>query len=121
MSFVFEAVQLSTFLQRLAFHLERLAEDVESIEQTTGDLVHKLAEPESVPLVKLQSLDFTRQSVEDCALLLRHLSKAQEMQHTHISGHEEFSKYLKLASTKKLLDAEGSVNATVASGEFDAF
>lgn len=103
-------------LRRLSVHLSVLAENIKQIEDATSGLLETAAEPAESLVIKLQSLDFTRQSLEDCSALVELMSG------TAVFGDTSaLTARLKLDSTKSLLSCEADPADTKKSGEFDAF
>ena len=64
-------------LGNLSQHLDALSGKIFTIEEVLGtDLFSNSSDQTTVPITTLQSLDFVRQSLEDCALLTHFISSA---------------------------------------------
>ena len=116
-----ESIDISEVLHRLSNHLDFLAGRVFEVEQELGSLLTKANSSEEISITKIQSLDYTRQSLEDCSLLLQVLR-------THSnSGLEAGANFgttagkLKLKSTESILNPNTQSSESHISGQVDIF
>lgn len=116
-----EAVKQSTVLHRLSVHLDFLAARIFEVEEELGNILSSKTDSKEVSITKLQSLDFTRQSLEDCAVLLHMLEKNFTADEAWVSENVLSSKELKLNSTKSIVRATPSPSKPDASGHVDMF
>lgn len=107
-------------LNRLAMHLDMLAGRVFDVEHALGHTLANAQSTDDVPFTKLQSLDFTRQSLEDCALMLHLLSQEGMLETNPHRSLYAISQRLKLEATKRLLRNNEQPNSAEA-GHFDLF
>lgn len=66
---------LSDLFVRMSDHLDGLAAEVHAIEHAIGDEMDIVVAQDGETIMRLQRLDFLRQSLEDMALLSNFLSK----------------------------------------------
>ena len=98
------SLSMSDLLCRFADHLDSLAGTVMDVEESVGEVVRRLeGTQQDIPLVRLQALDFTRQSLKDCAVLLKQVSSERELQRTRVSDLTRLSAPLKLDHTMSLI------------------
>lgn len=101
-----ENLSLSDLLARLSNHMDGLATEVHRIEQTLGDAFGRTTAEGAQTIMRLQRLDFLRQSTEDLALLLHFLSK------THDGMLDRnLANMVRLDVTKALINDDGSGSA----------
>ncbi|WP_227272536.1 hypothetical protein [Roseobacter weihaiensis] len=108
-------------LQKLSVHLDMLAGQVFEAEEAIGNLLAPGSQTRTLPITRLQSLDFTRQSLEDCALLLHFLSNDKSAALVQISDSSVLQDKLKLAATKNLLTTHHTNDGSESKGEIDFF
>ena len=109
---------ISMALHRMSLHLDMLAGRIFEVEEVLSDLLQKSGEVDTLPISKFQTLDFTRQSLEDCALLLNYLSCKRTLSTEYLDQIEINSK-LKLASTRDLAVADNMLSWKSTDGEVD--
>ena len=115
---------LEEVLSRLSLHLDNLASRIYDVEEALGNSLTS-DQPEISSIQKLQSLDFVRQSLEDCALLVHLLGVDRKgISAKHIDLHD-LSRKLKLDTTKLLLSRENTAvrgdQRCSATGDIDLF
>ena len=107
-------------LHRLSDHLDTLAADIHAIEQVIGEELKHRDPNAPGRLLRLQRLDFIRQSLEDTAMLT-HLMSRQDGDRLP----RDISSKLKLDATRQMLDGQRgpapSLPAGTSSGEVDLF
>ena len=97
----------SIILYSLSDHLDMLAGQILSMEETVGDALRGETNDFAASVSKLQSLDYVRQSLEDCAVLALIIAKNQE--NGVAPQANQLREKLKLESTKELVSpAAGS-------------
>lgn len=110
--------QASAVLARLSKHLDKLSGQVFDMEEQLGSVLDAAHIKETVTLTKIQSLDFVRQSLEDCALLLHYLSHMELSDASDAEAFVQITKKLKLNTTQEIA-APNSVTK-IAEGNFSA-
>lgn len=108
-------------LRRLSTHLDMLAGQIFSVEEALSGVLAEDTQTSEIPITKFQSLDFTRQSLEDCALLLHFLSNQILDKDSIHQQSEELSKKLKLDATRNLLCDHSVEKENQKNGEVDFF
>lgn len=108
-------------LQKLSVHLDMLAGQIFEAEEAIGSLLAPGSQTQTLPITRLQSLDFTRQSLEDCALLLHFLSSDKSAALVNIANSSALQDKLKLAVTKDLLTNHHINDDPQSKGEIDFF
>lgn len=98
-----ENLSLSDLLARLSNHMDGLATEVHRIEQTLGDAFGRTTAEGAQTIMRLQRLDFLRQSTEDLALLLHFLSKTHDG-----TLDRNLANMVRLDVTKALINDDGS-------------
>lgn len=93
----------SQVFESLSAHLDRLAEQVCDIEEALGLSLPENSTACSISITKFQSLDFIRQSLEDCALLVHFLSLNRDGNCVSDTDTSTISSKLKLDATKSIL------------------
>jgi hypothetical protein len=109
---------VSMALQRMSLHLDMLAGQIFEVEEALSHLLQRNGDVDALPISRFQALDFTRQSLEDCALLLNHLSCNQTLTTEYVDQVEVSSK-LKLSSTRELAASSSMPSVDNAVGEVD--
>lgn len=112
---------LSKVLEKLSAHLDYLSGQVFNVEQELGEMVAGGDGLPSRSITKLQSLDFTRQSLEDCALLLHLLSNNKNTKITIGDDAETIQRNLKLEKTRNLLIDFRVIELEDEAGKIDLF
>jgi hypothetical protein len=112
---------LSAVLEKLSAHLDFLSGQVFNVEHELGEMVSGSNGIPSLSIAKLQSLDFTRQSLEDCALLLCLLSNEVNAETSIVTGAETIRRNLKLEKTRNLLANCNGVELEEEAGKIDLF
>jgi hypothetical protein len=115
-----EAQQISQTLARLSSHLDVLAGQLFHVEEALGQVLSSPKRNEGVSVTEFQSLDFARQSLEDCALMLHILSQdpsAEAEFRNTLTAKEK----LKLEATRRLLTPQSGNANSISSGEIDLF
>ena len=114
----------SPVFDNLSAHLDRLAEQVCDIEEALGLSLPENSSACSISITKFQSLDFIRQSLEDCALLVHYLSLHRKGDGVSDQDATAISSKLKLDATKNILQPnqarEPEQNA-ISGGDLDLF
>ena len=100
-----EKLDQSTVLSRLSAHLDRLSCQIYDVEEALGKI---WAEPgagagASASVTRLQSLDYVRQSLEDCALLVHYLGKTSHVNELSNECAGDLRGRLKLNTTQNLV------------------
>ena len=116
-----EKIEISSVLERLSVHLDLLAGQVFDVEEELGNLLTGHKSGEELSITKLQSLDFTRQSLEDCALLLQGLVPHTSSTSIEFSTVLAASNNLKLNSTRSILQSFQRSAASNVGGQVDIF
>ncbi|SFF83835.1 hypothetical protein [Roseobacter denitrificans] len=114
-------IEVSTVLRRLCNHLDFLAARVFEVEEELGNMLIDKENSEGVSITRIQSLDFTRQSLEDCAILLQLLAQQTTHAPIQISNDAVASTNLKLSSTKSILGTSRKATEIDTSGNVDIF
>jgi hypothetical protein len=91
------------------------------IERDLGVLLATHEAKGEVSITKTQRLDFARQSLEDCAVLLHLISAPNEHETGKIEETEAIAARLKLETTKALVRLETTTFKPVDTGEIDFF
>ena len=101
-------------------HLDMLAGQIFDVEEELGTLLVSADPQSAISITRFQSLDFTRQSLEDCALLLSLLSREDVLEK---SIHEEklVAQKLKLDATRALLSRNTTERRSSNLGDVDLF
>lgn len=110
----------SDVLNRLSIHLDVLSGKIFEVEEALGDHLMSDARNEGLPITKFQSLDFTRQSLEDCALLLNFLSQNQATNTPLGEDRDLLLENLKLDATRCLVWPDREFSSSNV-GEIDLF
>lgn len=112
-----ERISHARSLQRLSTHLDVLADQVCSLEEILCEAFSERKSQPRIDLTKLQSLDFVRQSLEDCAILTLLMSN-----HTDANPitTQQLSRRLKLESTRSII-IKGSEETGQTFGEVQLF
>jgi hypothetical protein len=97
------AFELSIVLRQISSHLDGLSIQVQGIESTFGAQLNPGAPPQSGLITQLQSLDYLRQSLQDLAVLLTHLSEVEGMNTVPFGQISKINGILKLSDTKAIL------------------
>ena len=109
-----------TVLARMSWHIDALAEEVHAIEHAIGEELTGREGQSTVTIIRLQRLDYLRQSLEDLAQLSLCLSASGD----EIEAEAAVAK-LRLASTRTLLGdpvaADEPPLRKAASGDLDLF
>lgn len=111
---------VSSALEKLSMHLDMLAGQIFSVEEELSLYLGKDTIGSSVSISKFQSLDFSRQSLEDCSLLALLLSEIPSLKAAGYSEMDIANK-LKLSSTKRLVTSSASHCICSPSGDIDLF
>lgn len=98
--------RIPDILARLSAHLDKLAAQVFDVEEALGDLISTGGTTDKPSVTKLQSLDFVRQSLEDCALLAHQLGAQPILSSEEGAALEVLRAKLKLAATQELVSPE---------------
>jgi hypothetical protein len=101
-------------------HLDHLAGDIFRIEEALSTLLNQQTGAEGLPITTLQSLDFTRQSLEDCALLLDMMAKNRHRPEQAELCSLQKDK-LRLESTRKLIKGATLQQKPPENGDVDLF
>lgn len=112
---------LSIVLEKLSVHLDALAGKIFSAEEELSDFINKEEFNTKTAITKFQSLDFTRQSLEDCALLLCLMRENCALTGEDVSNVEDIRKRLKLDTTRQILLGNGDQKEEGFDGEVDFF
>ncbi len=107
----------NNILNRLSDHLDMLAGQILSMEETVGDALRGETNDFAASVSKLQSLDYVRQSLEDCAVLALIIAKTQE--NGMAPQAQQLREKLKLQSTKELISPAAGNKQKF--GEFQLF
>ncbi|MFK7764368.1 MAG: hypothetical protein AB8B62_13995 [Roseobacter sp.] len=111
----------SDVLKRLSVHLDHLSSKIFEVEEALGELLNHESKHEGLPITKFQSLDFTRQSLEDCSLLLCFFSQIESFQESSIDDRNLIIEGLKLDITRSLVQPNSSIASLDNTGEVDLF
>ena len=111
---------ISDTLARLSAHLDMLAGQIFCVEEALGTVLSDESSTAGISITRLQSLDFTRQSLEDCALMLQALSADPSAQ-AALENSSALEQKLKLDATKKLLFAKKAMISFESDGDVDLF
>ena len=106
-------IALATVLCRLSLHFDRLASEVAAVEAAICQLLDDRIAIDDQYIVQLQSLDGTRQSLEDLALLSHFIADQAEGE-VPVQTTEQ----LRLAATKELLMPEPDTSDSPAAAAF---
>lgn len=90
-------------LARLARHLDGLAARVHALEHTLGTEIADLSSSSEATITQLQTLDFLRQSLEDCAMLSLLLNKHGNPSAFNSIDRSILTSKLRLETTKDLV------------------
>ena len=124
MTIGFQNPSLEEVLSNVSSHLDHLAERIYEIEEALGNSLAS-DQTETPSIRKLQSLDFVRQSLEDCALLAHFLSSIAPGNRPSQIDVNEVSDKLKLGATRLLLSPKNydtvSEKRKSMRGDFDLF
>ena len=116
-----QSIKQSTVLHRLSVHLDLLAARIFEVEEELGKVLSSNSTDKEVSITKLQSLDFTRQSLEDCALLLQMIKSSRAADDVRIPQKALAASDLKLNSTKSIIQSGYTHGSTDVSGQVDFF
>ena len=94
--------QLSEVLDSLSVHLDMIAGQLFDVEEAISPLLTDSAASSSLSIEKLQSLDFVRQTLEDCSLFVGFLSKETSTSSITILEKTQIKNRLKLDITREL-------------------
>ena len=94
---------LSEVLDRLSVHLDMIAGQVFDVEEAISPLLSNNIASSNPSIEKFQSLDFVRQTLEDCSLLVGILSKENSTTGVSIFDKTQITNRLKLDITRELL------------------
>ena len=108
-------------LEKLSTHLDSLAGQIFSVEEALGQVLTVDTQTSNSLITKFQSLDFTRQSLEDCALLVHLLSKNDEIATMHLDDTTQACAKLKLDVTRSLIATRSDLAQKSTHGDFDLF
>lgn len=96
-------VPVSCVLDRLSEHLDMLAGQIHTTEEAVGDALSGDTSDFSNSVSKLQSLDYLRQSLEDCAMLTLILANSHAKKFYPDVDAQQLCTKLKLETTKELV------------------
>ena len=99
-------VPVSDILGRLSDHLDMLAGQVLATEEAVGSALREDHARLENAMGRLQSLDYLRQSLEDCAILTLSLA-AQQNGENGLVSIDQLDPKLRLETTKDLLVPHG--------------
>jgi hypothetical protein len=108
-----------TLIPRIACHLKELAVTLSDVENALGDILPVEIAPQT--LLRLQTLDHIRQSVEDLSLLMTLIGQETQTQNTCFQRLSQKNDQLSLESTKRLLKPQTSHSNSGNSGTIDLF
>ena len=94
---------LSGVLERIARHLDALAGQIYGVEDTLSSALAVVPDKEISSLTRLQSLDYVRQSLEDCALLVHLIRQCPTTEGFSTGNALAITQKLKLDSTRAIL------------------
>lgn len=107
---------LETVLSNVSAHLDQLAGRIHDLEETLGETLS--ADHTAVASIsKFQSLDFIRQSLEDCAMLVHYLSIATATTSSPLVRADKMAPRLKLDNTKTLIAVKSNDCASSERGD----
>ena len=99
-----------------------LAGQIFAVEEALGVyLQNKTDKTEGIPITKFQSLDFARQSLEDCALLVYLLSDETAAKSRLGNSSVSICEKLKLDATRELVASDRPRKIEIDSGDVDLF
>lgn len=111
---------LKVLAARLSAHLDMIAGQIYDIEKDLGMVLSGKSTSEAISITKTQRLDFARQSLEDCALLMHLISSPQTNELGSVHDVEKIAARLKLETTQGLMRSDDT-KPDPASGEIDLF
>jgi hypothetical protein len=120
MSESIQPIPLKNVLESVSNHLDMLAGQIFNVEEALSELVANDSRANGLSITKFQSLDFARQSLEDCALLLLFLSR-ETSGSSILVGSSDACETLKLASTKSLIHPNICRDPFDRGGDLDLF
>jgi len=98
-----DSVQLSELLEGLTNHIDKLSARVFDLEDVIGNLIGRSECYSSLNIESAQSLDFLRQSLDDCAVLVLCVSKYYAEGSVAAIPKDHLLKRVKLDSTKSII------------------
>ncbi|MEP1614641.1 MAG: hypothetical protein ABJL72_22310 [Roseobacter sp.] len=110
-----------TTLEKMSNHLDLLAGKIYDVEEELGTLLNSEIKTNNLSLSKFQSLDFTRQSLEDCALLLHLISRNTGLSKINLCDSIDLKSKLKLEATRSLMQMSALETTNSKSGDLDLF
>lgn len=108
-------------LERLSNHLDMLAGRIYDVEAELGSLLSTTDGSESLSITKIQSLDFARQSLEDCSILMLMIKRHSKIDFNLKIDLDSLDENLKLDSTRQLIIAKKVNHSVSKEGDFDLF
>ncbi len=90
-------------LLRLSKHLDKLSGQVCDAEEHIGDLLSGMVPQRAFTFERIQSLDFVRQSLEDCALLLLYLGQLEARPEDGTNVLTDLRRRVKLDTTRNII------------------
>ncbi|MFK7745272.1 MAG: hypothetical protein AB8B47_09460 [Roseobacter sp.] len=123
MASIKQTANLADVLNSVSAHLDLLAGQVFEVEDALGDVLKDQTSGDHLSITKFQTLDYARQSLEDCALLLHLLSTQSGPSAVTLNDHDDIARRLKLDVTKSLCSKQSisSSPAAPSAGEMDLF
>jgi len=118
-----DEVHLSDLMHRLAQHISEMSNSVFEVEEMLGlDVTHS-NRGFNLKIERVQSLDFLRQSLEDCSILTLSVSRLCREEATFSVPKRSLLAKVKLEATKALVAGEeiADAGATKRTGEVDFF
>jgi hypothetical protein len=114
------------FFFSLSTHLDGLARRISEVEEASCGI---LTDPSALnghdAITKFQALDFVRQALEDCAVLVHHMALEQGADNSQYLGNSQMLRAkLKLEATQSLLTpklASGKKRSLAQDGGIDLF
>lgn len=110
----------SDLMPRIARHLDELAETLGDVENALGDILPRTLEDRAI--LRLQTLDQIRQSVEDLSVLMTLIGQASLSKKVCLNELSDKDTQLTLQSTKNLLKTAPNFTQTAQDvGNLDLF
>lgn len=116
-----KSATVSEVLEKLSTHLDMIAGQVFDVEEALGEVLSQESQQSSVPITKFQALDFARQSLEDCALLLTMLGRSETLRVPLNYSDKQVLQKLKLNTTREILNLDFAKPTVQSGGEVDLF